>query len=179
VETPILHAIARQESAFNPHAVSGVGARGLMQMMPATARETARRFSVTFDPRRLTGDPVYSATLGGAHLIDLLRAWRGSYVLTFAAYNAGSGNVRDWIEAYGDPREPHVDVIDWIERIPFSETRHYVQKIMENLQVYRARIDGVRHLGIAEDLRRRTLTVATTAAPAGIGDELVRLPHMP
>jgi soluble lytic murein transglycosylase len=137
VETAIVHAIARQESAFDPAAISPAGARGLMQMMPATARETARRTQTPLNPAQLTGDAAFSARLGAAHLGDLMKEWRGSHVLTFAAYNAGSGNVRDWIKAYGDPRDPTVDVHDWIERIPFTETRNYVQRVSENLRVYR------------------------------------------
>jgi soluble lytic murein transglycosylase len=137
VERAMVHAIARQESAFDPRAVSHAGARGLMQMMPATARETARRTKTPFDLSQLTADPAYCARLGAAHLGDLMGEWRGSLPLVFAAYNAGSGNVRDWIKAYGDPRDPNVDAQDWIERIPFSETRNYVQRVSENIGVYR------------------------------------------
>ena len=154
VERAMVFAIARQESAFDAGAVSHAGARGLMQMMPPTARETARRFGLSFDAGRLTSDPAYNARLGAAHLADLLRDWRGSYILAFAAYNAGSGNVKDWIEAYGDPRDPAVDPIDWVERIPFTETRHYVQRVLENLQVYRALVDEEPLLLMARDLRR-------------------------
>jgi soluble lytic murein transglycosylase len=117
--------------------VSHAGARGLMQMMPATARETARRTKTPFDLSQLTADPAYCARLGAAHLGDLMGEWRGAQLLVFAAYNAGSGNVRDWIKAYGDPRDPSVDALDWIERIPFSETRNYVQRVSENIVVYR------------------------------------------
>lgn len=141
VERAMVHAIARQESAFDPKAVSHAGARGLMQMMPATARETARRTKTAFDLNMLTADAAYCARLGAAHLGDLMGEWRGAHALVFAAYNAGSGNVRNWIEAYGDPRDPNVDVQDWIERIPFSETRNYVQRISENLGVYRRLLD--------------------------------------
>jgi soluble lytic murein transglycosylase len=125
-----------------------------MQMMPATARETARRASLPFDWPRLGRDPLYSAQMGAAHLNDLLKEWRGSYILTFAAYNAGSGNVRKWIEAYGDPRKPEVDAVDWIERIPFYETRNYVQRVMENLQVYRQRLNQRTAYLIDHDLKR-------------------------
>jgi soluble lytic murein transglycosylase len=154
MERAIVHAIARQESAFDPTATSHAGARGLMQMMPATARETARRASLPFDWPRLGRDPLYSAQMGAAHLNDLLKEWRGSYILTFAAYNAGSGNVRKWIEAYGDPRRPEVDAVDWIERIPFYETRNYVQRVMENLQVYRQRLNQRTAYLIDHDLKR-------------------------
>lgn len=154
VEQAMVFAITRQESAFDAGAVSPAGARGLMQMMLPTARETARRVGLGFDAGRLTSDPAYNVRLGAAHLGDLVKDWRGSYVLTFAAYNAGSGNVRSWIEAYGDPRKPGVDPIDWVERIPFSETRNYVQRVMENLQVYRTRLGVQPLLLIATDLRR-------------------------
>ncbi len=160
VELAMVFAIARQESAFDPAAMSHAGARGLMQMMLPTARETARRFGYGFDAGRLTRDAAYNAQLGAAHLADLLRDWRGSYILAFAAYNAGSGNVKDWIEAYGDPRRPEVDPIDWVERIPFTETRHYVQRVMENLQIYRALVDGQPSLMMASDLRRGLRTRA-------------------
>ncbi|RYE33646.1 MAG: lytic transglycosylase domain-containing protein [Hyphomicrobiales bacterium] len=154
MERAIVHAIARQESAFDPTAMSGAGARGLMQMMPATARETARRASLPFDWDKLGEDPLYAARMGAAHLNDLLKEWRGSYILTFAAYNAGSPNVRKWIAAYGDPRDPEVDAVDWVERIPFSETRNYVQRVMENLQVYRERLNQRTAYLIDYDLKR-------------------------
>ncbi|HZW48440.1 MAG TPA: lytic transglycosylase domain-containing protein [Microvirga sp.] len=140
VEPAMVYAIARQESAFNPKAVSSAGARGLMQLMPATAKRTAQRFGVSFDLKRLLEDPSYNAKIGSAHLGELMQDWKGSYILAFASYNAGGGNVKKWVQAYGDPRKPHVDVVDWVERIPFYETRNYVQRVMENLQVYRARL---------------------------------------
>jgi soluble lytic murein transglycosylase len=154
MERAIVHAIARQESAFDPAAVSHAGARGLMQMMPATAKETARRANMPFDLPRLGQDALYSAQMGAAHLNDLLKDWRGSYILTFAAYNAGSGNVKKWIAAYGDPRKPEIDAVDWVERIPFYETRNYVQRVMENLQVYRQRLDQRTAYLIDWDLKR-------------------------
>ena len=154
MERAIVHAIARQESAFDPRAVSSAGARGLMQMMPATAKETARRAELPFDLLRLGSDPSYAARMGAAHLNGLLSEWRGSYILTFAAYNAGSGNVRRWIAAYGDPRKPEVDAVDWVERIPFYETRNYVQRVMENLQVYRELLDQRTAYLIDYDLKR-------------------------
>jgi soluble lytic murein transglycosylase len=154
MERAIVHAIARQESAFDPTAMSHAGARGLMQMMPATARETARRASLPFDWQKLGQDPLYAARMGAAHLNDLLKEWRGSYILTFAAYNAGSPNVKKWIAAYGDPRDPEVDAVDWVERIPFSETRNYVQRVMENLQVYRERLNQRTAYLIDYDLKR-------------------------
>ncbi|WP_230531202.1 lytic transglycosylase domain-containing protein [Microvirga roseola] len=140
VEPAMVYAIARQESAFNPRAVSSAGARGLMQLMPATAKMTAKRFGVSFDLKRLVEDPSYNAKLGSAHLGELMEDWKGSYILAFASYNAGGGNVKKWVNAYGDPRKPQVDVIDWVERIPFYETRNYVQRVIENLHVYRQRL---------------------------------------
>jgi soluble lytic murein transglycosylase len=154
VEKAMVYAIARQESAFDPRAQSGVGARGLMQMMPATAQRTAKRYGLEFDQTRLLDDPAYNATLGSAHLGELMQDWKGSYILAFASYNAGGGNVKKWIDAYGDPRAPGVDPVDWVERIPFSETRNYVQRVMENLQVYRRRLDEKSALVIESDLRR-------------------------
>ncbi len=135
----IVYSIARQESAFNAKAVSPAGAKGLMQMMTATARSTAARAAIAFDEARLVTDPAFNAQLGAAHLGDLLDAQRGSCILVFAAYNAGAGRVKEWVEAYGDPRKPDVDPVDWVERIPFTETRNYVQRVTENLQVYRVR----------------------------------------
>jgi soluble lytic murein transglycosylase len=154
VERPMTYAIARQESAFEADAVSSAGARGLMQLMPATAKLTAQRAGLPYDLDRLTSDPAYNATLGTAHLGDLVAYWRGSYLLTFAAYNAGPGNVRKWIAAYGDPRSEGVDTVDWVERIPFEETRNYVQRIMENLQVYRHILGDRTALLIEQDLHR-------------------------
>lgn len=176
VERPMVHAIARQESAFDPMAVSHAGARGLMQMMPATARETARRFRLPYEPSRLTGDAVYSAKLGAAHLSDLMKDWRGSYPLMFAAYNAGSGNVRGWIEAYGDPRHPDVDAIDWIERIPFYETRNYVQRVMENLQVYRQRLDQRTAFQIDDDLKRGARVLTQQGLTVAARQQIAQLP---
>jgi soluble lytic murein transglycosylase len=153
VERPVVFAIARQESAFNPAAISSAGARGLLQLMPTTAKQVAKDNGMPYDKGRLTSDPGYNATLGAAHLGDLVDKFGGSYVMTFAAYNAGSSRVADWVRRYGDPRDPSVDVVNWIESIPFTETRNYVQRIIENLQVYRARL-GQPALAIEADLRR-------------------------
>ena len=139
---PMVYAIARQESAFDPKALSSAGAMGLMQMIPSTAKRTAQRAGVGFDAARMTSDAIFNAQLGAAHLGDLMVEQRGSHILTFVAYNAGGKRAKEWIEAYGDPRTPGVDPIDWVERIPFSETRNYVQRVTENLNVYRARLAG-------------------------------------
>lgn len=135
----IVYAVARQESAFQTHALSSAGARGLMQMILSTARRTAQQFRVPFDASRLTSDPAFNAQLGAAHLGVLIHNQGGSLILTFAAYNAGETRVRQWMKAYGDPRKPGVDPVDWVERIPFTETRNYVQRVMENFNVYKMR----------------------------------------
>jgi soluble lytic murein transglycosylase len=154
VERSIVYAIARQESAFNPAVVSPAQAYGLMQVTPDAARYVCKRHGATYDLSRLKNDSSYNATLGAAELGGLLEDYRGSYIMTFAAYNAGRGSVKKWIDRYGDPRESKIDAVDWVELIPFSETRNYVQRIMENLQVYRARFGGGTRLQIEADLRR-------------------------
>lgn len=154
VEKGLVFAIARQESAFNPRVISPAKAMGLMQVTPAAARTITRRYGATFDQKRLLSDTSYNAMLGAAELGALVSDYRGSYVLTFIGYNAGRGRVRDWIAKYGDPRDPDVDTVDWVERIPFAETRNYVQRIMENVQVYRARFGGGSKLLIEADLKR-------------------------
>jgi soluble lytic murein transglycosylase len=141
VEKAMIYAVVRQESAFAAGAQSPAGARGLMQLMPETARRTAKRFGIEFDVARLF-DPAYNTQLGAAHLGELAEDWKGFPILMFAAYNAGGGNVSNWIKAFGDPRSPSVDPIDWVERIPFSETRNYVQRVTEGLLVYRHRFSS-------------------------------------
>jgi soluble lytic murein transglycosylase len=152
VDRALVYAVVRQESAFNHQATSHAGALGLMQLMPSTAQATARSAQLPFSLQRLTDDPHYNATLGAQHLGDLLDRLDRSYILTFVGYNAGPGRAKQWIKAYGDPRGGAVDPVDWIERIPFDETRGYVQKVMENLQVYRSRIGYP--LSLTEDLVR-------------------------
>jgi soluble lytic murein transglycosylase len=154
VEQSIIFAIARQESAFNPAVVSPAQAYGLMQVTPDAGRYVCKKYGASFDLGRLKTDPVYNAALGAAELGGLIEDYRGSYIMTFAAYNAGRGSLKKWIDRYGDPRDPKVDPIDWVEQIPFSETRNYVQRIMENLQVYRARFGGGTRLQIEADLHR-------------------------
>jgi len=139
--TSVVYSVARQESAFMPGVVSKAGAKGLMQMIDATARRTAVKAGLTYDGSRMLSDAAFNAQLGAAHLGALLAEQGGSYILTFAAYNAGGGRVKEWIEAYGDPRSPGVDPVDWVERIPFTETRNYVQRVMANVGVYQAIFD--------------------------------------
>lgn len=153
-EPALVLAIIRQESEFEPSAVSGANAHGLMQLIPSTARAQALREGITYQRSSLT-DPDYNMTLGAAHLAQLIDEFGGSYVLAVASYNAGSQNTVEWINDWGDPRSRSVDVVDWIELIPFSETRNYVQRVMENLQVYRHRLAGApTPIRLEQDLQR-------------------------
>ncbi|RAK28957.1 soluble lytic murein transglycosylase [Falsochrobactrum ovis] len=139
----LAYAIARQESEFNVAAVSSAGARGLLQLMPATAKGVASRNNINFTAQKLTTDAAYNATLGSFYLAEQLDRFEGSYVLTIAGYNAGPARATQWVEKYGDPRGKSLEeVVDWIERIPYSETRNYVQRVMENYQVYKTRLTG-------------------------------------
>ena len=142
VETALIHALIRQESGFNPLAQSRVGALGLMQLMPSTAQQVARKAGRQHSTAWLLSRPDYNVLLGTMYLSSLLERFDGSYVLALAGYNAGPTRVSEWIAQYGDPREGAIDVIDWIERIPYRETRNYVQRILEATQVYRARMAG-------------------------------------
>jgi soluble lytic murein transglycosylase len=154
IEPAVAYAIARQESTFNQKTVSSARAMGLMQVTPAAGRYVAKKFGAPYDEKRILSDQVYNMQLGAAELGDLIVDYRGSYILTFVGYNAGRGRVKEWIEKFGDPRDPKVDPIDWVERIPFSETRNYVQRVLENLQVYRVRFGGGSRLLIEADLHR-------------------------
>ncbi|MEM8935607.1 MAG: transglycosylase SLT domain-containing protein [Pseudomonadota bacterium] len=155
VAQEIILGLSRQESEFNPRAYSRAGARGVMQLMPATAQITARKEGMSYSQSALLDDPVYNMTIGSAHLSHLLERFDGSLVLTLAAYNAGARRADQWIETYGDPRNAGVDPVDWVELIPFSETRNYVQRVMENIQVYRGRLNNAPIPGrLAADLER-------------------------
>lgn len=153
-EPALIMAIARQESELDPHVVSPAGARGLMQVMPATAQQVSRSVGEKYALRRLTAEPDYNVLLGSAYLTQMLREFDGSYVLAIAAYNAGPNRVKQWIGQYGDPRLKSVDTIDWIESIPFGETRNYVQRVLENVQVYRQRLNPAASSKLASDLER-------------------------
>jgi soluble lytic murein transglycosylase len=147
-------AITRQESSFDPHARSHVGARGLMQLMPQTAAHVARGLGLRYSSARLD-DPHYNMTLGGYFLGRLTSQFGGSFVLAAAAYNAGPGRPADWVNTCGDPRKTGADPTDFIECIPFTETRNYVMRVMENKAIYRARLQGgSAPLTLAEDLRQ-------------------------
>jgi soluble lytic murein transglycosylase len=154
VEHSLLFAITRQESAFDRDAVSRAGARGLMQLMPATASEIANKMQVPFSAERLTSDGLYNVLLGRAYLEALIDDFGGSYALAIAGYNAGPGRVRQWLHDYGDPRGGKVDMVDWIENIPISETRNYVQRVLENLQIYRGQVGRNSAFSLVSDLAR-------------------------
>ncbi|PWR02759.1 lytic transglycosylase [Meridianimarinicoccus roseus] len=135
-------AIARRESEFNPTVVSPAGARGLMQVMPATASDVARELGMEYSLARLTADPDYNAALGTAYLAGLVAEFGNNPILVSAGYNAGPARARQWLRELGDPRAPGADVVDWIEAIPYRETRNYVMRVSESLAPYRARLSG-------------------------------------
>jgi soluble lytic murein transglycosylase len=135
-------AIARRESEFDPVVTSGVGARGLMQLMPGTAKDVARSLDLPYSRDRLLTDPVYNARLGTAYLDELMATFDGNPIMVSAGYNAGPGRPLRWMSERGDPRRGQIDIIDWIEHIPFDETRNYVMRVAESLPVYRARLSG-------------------------------------
>lgn len=153
VDKAAVYAIARQESRFQIDAVSSVGARGLMQLMPGTAKDTAKKVGLPYSEARLTTDAEYNALLGSTYLSNQLTRFDGSLVLAAAAYNAGGGNAAKWVTAYGDPRADNVDPVIWVELIPFQETRKYVQRVVGNYMVYRARL-GQEPISIKDVLRR-------------------------
>ncbi|WP_455477414.1 lytic transglycosylase domain-containing protein [Bartonella sp. B41] len=139
----LVYAIARQESEFNQMAISKAGAHGILQLMPTTAKALAKKHSIAWSQKKFRNDVSYNATLGAHFLREQLEHFNGSYILTLISYNAGSRRVNEWINRYGDPRGQPIDkVIDWIERIPYTETRHYVMRVMENYEIYKARLIG-------------------------------------
>ena len=158
-DEPLLLSVIRQESQFYTNVVSRAGARGLMQLMPGTAKVVARRLKLPYRRARLTADPAYNVTLGTAYLAGLLKRYRGERVLALAAYNAGPHRVDRWIKKFGDPRKAGVDPIDWAERIPFNETRNYVQRILEAVPVYETRLE------------QREAVLPADWAPAGFPDK--------
>lgn len=154
-ERALLLAIVRTESAFDQEAVSGAGARGLMQLMPGTAALVARQSALPYSVDRLTADGIYNLTLGRAYIEMLLQDFGGSYALAIASYNAGPGRIRQWLHDYGDPRGKGIDMVDWIEAIPFTETRVYTQRVLESLQVYRGQdTANAAAFSLAADLAR-------------------------
>ncbi|HWA90774.1 MAG TPA: lytic transglycosylase domain-containing protein [Rhizomicrobium sp.] len=141
-ENAVVLGLIRQETEFDPAAVSGPGARGIMQIMPATAKHSAALAGIPYRPNDLVSDPSYNMQLGMAEFGDNMNDWSGSLVIAAAAYNAGPTNARKWLNNNGDPRSPASDPIDWIELIPFNETRNYVMRVLENTQIYRNRLAG-------------------------------------
>ncbi|WP_375628720.1 lytic transglycosylase domain-containing protein [Bartonella sp. TT67HLJMS] len=142
-EKSLIYAIARQESEFNPTAISKAGAQGILQLLPTTAKALAKKYSIAWSPKKFSSDAHYNATLGAHFLNEQLERFNGSYILTLIGYNAGPRRVNEWIKRYGDPRGQSLDnVIDWVERIPYTETRNYVMRVMENYGVYKARLTG-------------------------------------
>lgn len=166
-----VHGIIRQETEFDPSAVSGPGARGLMQVMPSSGRIAAQQAGLPFRPNDLTTDTTYNMQLGMTELGKRLSDFGGSMVLAAASYNAGPGNVNKWLDTYGDPRSPTTDPIDWIESIPFSETRNYVQRVLDNMEVYRVRLGGAgQSLQIVNDIYRpRAAQIAVLQYPPAVG----------
>jgi soluble lytic murein transglycosylase len=178
LDPALVLSIIRQESAFEVRAQSRAGARGLMQLMPATGALVARRLGIQqqHNPARLLDDPAYNIRLGTAYLARGIDSFGGSYVLAIAAYNAGPGRSTQWVARNGDPRLDGTDVIDWIERIPFDETRNYVQRVMENLMVYRWRLQPTAQAASIEaDLRRRRAVLP----PLPTSDEAPPAPEAP
>lgn len=168
IEHSVIYSVARTESAFDQRDKSAANAVGLMQVTPEAARDTAKRFKIEYDWDRMVSDPVYNTQMGAAELSALLSEYKGNHIMTFAGYNAGRGRVRDWVKAYGDPRDPKVDPVDWVERIPFSETRNYVQRVMENLAVYRVRFDDGTTATATAKSDARVVTRETNAAPGPV-----------
>ena len=147
--------IARRESEFDPVVISGAGARGLMQLMPRTAQQVAGELGIRYNLQGLTADPEYNARLGSTYLAGLVEEFGTAYPLVAAGYNAGPSRPIRWMERYGDPRRERTDPIDWIEHIPFRETRNYVMRVMESMVVYRARLSGqTSPIRLSEELRR-------------------------
>ncbi|MEM6811479.1 MAG: lytic transglycosylase domain-containing protein [Pseudomonadota bacterium] len=141
LELSAVNAIIRQESRFDKNAVSRAGARGLMQLMPATAKETARKLYIPHQKSWLTQRPKHNIQLGSYYLADMLRRYDGNYAMAAAAYNAGPGRVDNWIKEFGDPRTNQIDFLDWAELISIYETRNYVQRVLEAVIVYRELLD--------------------------------------
>jgi soluble lytic murein transglycosylase len=162
----VVYSIVRTESAFNQADTSPAKAVGLMQITPEAGKDTAKRFGVSYDWKRLVSDPVYNTQMGAAELSALLKEYGGSYVMTFAGYNAGRGRVRQWVAQHGDPRDPNVDEVDWVERIPIAETRNYVQRVMENLQIYGLRFGA--SVATVEPNLHRAANVERPGRPASV-----------
>lgn len=163
----VILGLSRQESEFNPRAYSRAGARGLMQLIPATAQATARKEGLKYSKSALLDDPQYNLTVGSAHVSHLISRFNGSWIMTFAGYNAGVNRVDQWVASYGDPRSPTIDPLDWIEQIPFEETRNYVQRVLENSQIYRSRLTRIAIAGaLSRDIERGGPSARVAAMPS-------------
>jgi soluble lytic murein transglycosylase len=138
IEPALTKAITRQESNFDTEAISSANARGLMQLLPATAQQVARRLNIPHQLPWLQANPAHNLRLGSAYLDQMIARFGGTWPFAIAAYNAGPGRVDEWLQTYGDPRQGRPAMLDWMEQIPFGETRNYVQRVMENVAVYRA-----------------------------------------
>ena len=137
------------------NAISPAGAIGLMQILPATARQMSKKLGLKFSKKKLKSDSKYNVRLGSAYLNKLIEMYEGSYLLAFAAYNAGPRKVNEWVKLYGDPRDPLISVVDWVEHIPYKETRNYVMRVAESLHIYRIRINGVAlPVSLTKDLKK-------------------------
>jgi soluble lytic murein transglycosylase len=163
IDRCMVYSIVRTESAFDQRDTSPANAVGLMQVTPEAGRDTAKRFGVTYDWKRLVSDPVYNTQMGAAEISALFKEYTGSYIMTFAGYNAGRGRVREWVAKHGDPRDPKIDAVDWVERIPLAETRNYVQRVMENLQVYAASLGA--SVATVEPNLHRVTTIESRVKP--------------
>ena len=150
----LLLSIGRQESEFNTQIVWRAGARGVLQVMPITARHICRQYGIRCNISDLLSDPSYNARIASAYIADRRDQFGGSYILTLTGFNAGPGRTRQWLREMGDPRASDVAPLDWIYRIPFLETRLYVRKVLSNVQIYRARLGEKNPLRLDQDLRR-------------------------
>lgn len=166
IEPALIFAVTRQESAFDSGAISSAGARGLMQLMPGTARQVARKLDISYKPQWLIQDPAYNALLGSSLLSEHVAQFDGSYILALAAYNAGRHRVAEWRTRYGDPLAADTDIIDWLELIPFGETRNYVQRVLESLPFYRLQLGSSdKYFRLEEDLARGKQAKAYAPVP--------------
>jgi soluble lytic murein transglycosylase len=163
IDRCMVYSVVRTESAFDQRDTSPASAVGLMQVTPEAGRDTAQRFGITYDWKRLVSDPVYNTQMGAAEISALFKEYTGSYIMTFAGYNAGRGRVQQWVAKHGDPRNPKIDAVDWVERISLAETRNYVQRVMENLQVYAARLGA--GVSTVEPNLHRAATIERHAKP--------------